>query len=52
MFYIPKIDNYLRILAIEQVKDFVAINFSVYFKDTIKAYFLLTSNIVLDFTFE
>ena len=52
MSYIRKIDNYLRILAIEQEKDFVAINFSVYFKDTTNAYFLLTSNIVRDYTYE
>ena len=32
MFYIPKIDNYLKILTDEEVKDFVAINFSEYFK--------------------
>ena len=34
MLYIPKIDDYLKILADEQVKDFVAINFSEYFKST------------------
>ena len=32
MLYIPKIDDYLKILTDEQVKDFVAINFSEYFK--------------------
>ena len=32
MLYIPKIDNYLKILTNEEVKDFVAINFSQYFK--------------------
>ena len=31
----PKIDDYLKILTDEEVKDFVAINFSEYFK-TIK----------------
>ena len=30
--YIPKIDDYLEILIDEEVKDFVAINFSEYFK--------------------
>ena len=28
MFYIPKIDDYLKILTDEEVKDFAAINFS------------------------
>ena len=32
MLYIPKIDNYLEILVDKKVKDFVAINFSEYFK--------------------
>ena len=32
MFYIPKIDDYLKILTNEKVKDFVAINFSECFK--------------------
>ena len=32
MLYIPKIDNYLKILTNEEVKGFVAINFSEYFK--------------------
>ena len=32
MLYISKIDNYLKILTDEEVKDFVAINFSGYFK--------------------
>ena len=32
MLYIPKIDDYLQILTHEEVKDFVAINFSDYFK--------------------
>ena len=34
MLYIPKIDDYLKILTDEEVKDFVAINFSEYFKST------------------
>ena len=32
MLYIPKINDYLEILTNEDVKDFVAINFSEYFK--------------------
>ena len=32
MLYIPKIDDYLKILSDEEAKDFVAINFSQYFK--------------------
>ena len=32
MLYSPKIDHYLEILTDEEVKDFVAINFSEYFK--------------------
>ena len=32
MLYIPKIDDYLKILTDEEEKDFVAINFSEYFK--------------------
>ena len=32
MLYILKIDNYLEILTDEEIKDFVAINFSEYFK--------------------
>ena len=31
MLYIPKIDDYLKILTDEEVKDFAAINFSEYF---------------------
>ena len=31
MLYIPKIDNFIKILA-DEVKDFVAINFREYFK--------------------
>ena len=34
MMYIPKIDEYLEILTDKEVKDFVAINFSEYFKST------------------
>ena len=30
--YIPEIDDYLKILTDEEVMDFVAINFSEYFK--------------------
>ena len=36
MLYIPKIDGCLKILTDEEVKDFVAINFSKYFKSTRK----------------
>ena len=32
MLYIPKIDDYLKILAGEEVKDFVGIKFREYFK--------------------
>ena len=32
MLYIPKTADYLKILTDEIVKDFVAINFSEYFK--------------------
>ena len=32
MLYILKIDDYLKILTREKVEDFVAINFSEYFK--------------------
>ena len=34
MLYIPKINDYLKILTDEEVKYFVAINFSEYFKST------------------
>ena len=34
MLYIPKIDDYLKFLTNEEVKDFVGINFSKYFKST------------------
>ena len=32
MLYIPKIDDYLKILTDEKVEDFMAINFSEYLK--------------------
>ena len=32
MLYIPRIDDYLKFLTDEDVKNFVAINFSEYFK--------------------
>ena len=32
MLYIPNIDNYLKILNVEEMKDFLAKNFSEYFK--------------------
>ena len=42
MVHIPKIHDYLEILTDEEVKDFVAINFSEYFKSTKeKLYFRL-----------
>ena len=34
MLYIPKIDDYLKILPEDKVKDFIAINFGQYFKST------------------
>ena len=34
MLHIQKIDDYLKILTDDEVKDFVAINFSEYFKST------------------
>ena len=34
MLYIPKIDDYLKILTNDEIKDFVVINFSEYFKST------------------
>ena len=37
MLYIAKIDDYLKILADEEVKDFAAINFSAYFKSISEA---------------
>ena len=32
MLYFPKIDEYLKILTDEEMKDFLAFNFSKYFK--------------------
>ena len=32
MLYIPKIDDYLKILGDDEVKDFVAMNFREYFR--------------------
>ena len=34
MLYIPKIDEYLKLLTDEEVKDLVVINLSEYFKST------------------
>ena len=34
MLFIPKIDNYLKLSNDKDVKDFIAINFSEYFKST------------------
>ena len=34
MLFIPKTGDYLKILADDEVKDFVDINFSEYFKST------------------
>ena len=34
MLYFPNIDDYLKIFTDEEVKDFVAINFSEHFKST------------------
>ena len=34
MLFIPKIGDYLKILADDEVKDFVDINLSEYFKST------------------
>ena len=34
MLYSPKIDNYLKILTNDDVKNFVAINFSECFRST------------------
>ena len=36
MLYIPRIDDYLKILTDEEVKDFAAINFCEYFKSAIE----------------
>ena len=43
MLYIPKIDDYLKILTDNEVKDFVAINFSEYFKSTRKNFYFKLS---------
>ena len=40
MLHIPKIDNYLKLLTDEEVKDFLAINFSEYFNSTKKIFIL------------
>ena len=32
MLYIPKIDDYLKILTDDEMKDFVVINFGEYFR--------------------
>ena len=40
MLYIPKIGDYLKILTDEEVKDFVAINFSKYLKSTREGQYL------------
>ena len=40
MLYIPKIGDYLKILTYEEVKDFVAINFSKYLKSTREGQYL------------
>ena len=34
MLYIPKIDDYLKLLTDEELKDFLAISFGEYFKST------------------
>ena len=45
MLYIPKIANYLKICTDEEVKDFVAITFTEYYKFTReKLYSKLTEN--------
>ena len=36
MLYIPKIDDYLKILTDKEVENFITINFSEYFKSTRK----------------
>ena len=36
MLYIPKIDDYLKILTDDEAKDLVVINFGEYFKSTIE----------------
>ena len=44
MLHIPKIDDYLKILTDEEVKDFVAINFSKYFKSIREKQNLISNN--------
>ena len=39
MFYIPKIDDYLKVFTDEKVKDFVVKTFGKYFKSTKKKLF-------------
>ena len=34
MLYIPKIDDYLKVLTDDELKDFVVINFDEYFKSS------------------
>ena len=49
MLYIPKIVDYLKILTDDQVKPFVAIDFSEYFKSTRKKlYSKLIENKILE----
>ena len=40
MLYAPKIGNYLKILTNDEMKDFVAIHFSEYFKSTSRNFIL------------
>ena len=39
MLYIPKIDDYLKFVTDDGVKDFVSINFSEYFKYTSEKFY-------------
>ena len=39
MLYIPKIGNYLKVLTDDEVKDFLAINFSELLKSTRKKFY-------------
>ena len=39
MLYIPKIDDYLKFVTDDGVKDFVSINFSEYFKSTSEKFY-------------
>ena len=43
MLYIPKIDDYLKILTDNEVKYFVAVNFSEYFKSKRKNFYFKLS---------